>query len=150
MIQEGSQALLTFTGRSNPTATVVVDENGVSHHVSNSSSKKDIKKIMAFPGAINPENGKFEKVLNVDWYIANHKPFPKKYCWSKKPYVEQTQNVFHRKTRWTWEQIQSLLETPCDCSAKQWEKYSPEEKLQAHAEQCKLPGEMSVEVSIVL
>ena len=105
---------------------------------------------MAFSGAINPDTGKFERILNVDWYIKNKKPFPKKYFWAKAQYVEPTYGIVTRKLHWEWEQVQGMLNTPILMSEKQWNKLSDEQKIQVHATQCMLPGEYSVDVEFVI
>lgn len=141
--------LLTFTGRGNQVAKATVDEYGVTRHLSNAASKEEIAKMMEFRGAVNPVTGKFEKVLNVQWYLENHKPFPKKYYWSKVPYIAPDTQTYQRKLRWDWDTIQAMLETPNGVAPKVWEKMTEDEKLQSYANSCMQPGETSVELKII-
>lgn len=135
MIQPESQALLTFTVRGR-----------LASRGANSNSKEELRKIKAFTGAINPETGKYEPILNVDYYIKNKKPFPKKYYWSKDPYEEPIYFDCCRKLRWTWEQIRSMIYTPINMKEYEWLKLSEEERLFRHAMKCMEPGETMVTV----
>ena len=139
-MKEESQVLLTFYGGGR-----------LATRRSNASPKKIIRKVMKFAGEIDPETGKFSPVLNLTWYEKNNKPLPRYYfdvpAWARK-YKEPKYFEVVRKLRWTWDQIQAMLDTPVG-NDKVWKKMSDEQKIQAHAERCLLPGEFKVEISVV-
>lgn len=139
MIIEDSQAVITF-----------YQEGAIRLKGSNAANKNEIRKIMSFSGAVDPETGKFSKILNVDWYIKNKKPFPKKYYWAKNDYIPPILYEVTRKLHWNWDQIQAMLETPIKMNDKQWQKLTDEQKIKLHAQQCMLPGEFEVSVEYVM
>ena len=106
---------------------------------------------MRFRGEIDPETGKFSSVLNLTWYEKNKKELPKYYydtpVWVRK-YNEPKYFEVVRKLRWTWDQVQAMLDTTIG-NEKVWKKMTDEQKIQTHAERCLLPGEYKVEISIV-
>lgn len=137
MIKPDSQVLLTFYGGGR-----------LATRRSNAGSKKEIRKILKFRGEIDPETHKFSPILNLTWYEKNNKSLPYYYYQSKSRYKEPTYHEVVRKLRWQWEQVQAMLDTSIG-NEKAWKKMSDEQKIQAHAEKCLLPGEFKVEISIV-
>ena len=139
-MKEESQVLLTFYGGGR-----------LATRRSNAAKKQQIRKVMRFRGEIDPETGKFSSILNLTWYEKNNKPLPKYYYdtpfWVRK-YNEPKYFEVVRKLRWTWEQIQAMLDSPIG-PEKVWKKLSDEQKLQTHAEKCLLPGEFKVEISVI-
>ena len=49
----------------------------------NAATKAEIKKMLRFKGDVDPADGRWKPVLNLDYYLKNKLPFPKGYWWSK-------------------------------------------------------------------
>lgn len=115
----------------------------------NAATKAEIKKMKKFKGAVDPVDGKWKPLLNVDYYVKNKIPFPKGYWWNKQQYQEPTQSEVLRKLRWTWDQVSSMIESPVGMSEKQWSKLSFKDKVRFHATQCMMEGEYKVDVEFI-
>lgn len=138
-MKEESQVLLTFLGGGR-----------LATRRSNAGSKKEIRKILKFSGAIDPETGKWSPILNLTWYEKNNKPLPRNYYQGKPWYKEPKYFKVTRKLRWQWEQVQAMLDTPVgSIKGKSWSKLTDEQKLKLHAERCMLPGEYEVKVEVI-
>lgn len=132
------QVLLTFYQRGRLVSTGA-----------NSAKRAEIKKMNKFKGAVDPKDGKYKPMLDVDFHIKNKIAFPKGYYWSKADYQEPEYEVVLRKERWSWEQASGLEKIPVGMSEKQWNKQSFKQKMLSHAERHKQPGEYKVEIEYV-
>ena len=92
------QVLLTFTQRGR-----------LASKGANAATKSEIKKMLRFKGDVDPADGKWKPVLNLDYYLKNKLPFPKGYWWSKTEYQEPKPSIVQRKLRWTWEQVSQVV-----------------------------------------
>lgn len=132
------QVLLTFTQRGR-----LVSKGA------NAATKAEIKKMMKYKGSVDPVDGKWRPLLNVDYYIKNKLPFPKGYWWNKSEYNPPKFSLVQRKLRWTWEQISEMIKVPVGMSERQWSKLSFKDKVRLHAQRCMMEGEEKVEVEYV-
>lgn len=132
------QVLLTFTQRGR-----------LASKGANAATKAEIKKIMKFKGDVDPTDGKWRPLLNVDYYIKNKLPFPRGYWWSKSEYQEPKSSIVQRKLRWTWEQLSEMVKVPVGMSERQWSKLSFKDKVRLHAQRCIMEGEEKVEIEYV-
>jgi hypothetical protein len=132
------QVLLTFTQRGR-----------LASKGANAATKTEIKKMLRFKGDVDPVDGKWKPVLNLDYYLKNKLPFPKGYWWSKSEYQEPKQSIVQRKLRWTWEQVSEMVKIPVGMSERQWSKLSFKDKVRLHAQRCMLAGEEKVDIDYV-
>lgn len=132
------QVLLTFTQRGR-----LVSKGA------NAATKAEVRKMMKFKGAVDPRDGKFKPIIDVNYYLKNKLPFPKGYWWSKSEYQEPTISVVQRKLRWTWEQVSEMVKVPVGMSEKQWNKLSFKDKVRLHAQRCMMEGEEKVNIEYV-
>lgn len=132
------QVLLTFTQRGR-----LVSKGA------NAATKAEVRKMMKFKGAVDPRDGKFKPIIDVNYYLKNKLPFPKGYWWSKSEYQEPKSSIVQRKLRWTWEQVSEMVKVPVGMSEKQWSKLSFKDKVRLHAQRCMMEGEEKVEIEYV-
>jgi hypothetical protein len=132
------QVLLTFTQRGR-----------LASKGANSATKAEIKKMLRFKGDVDPTDGKWKPVLNLDYYLKNKLPFPKGYWWSKSEYQEPKPSIVQRKLRWTWEQVSEMVKVPVGMSERQWSKLSFKDKVRLHGQRCMMEGEEKVEIEYI-
>ena len=132
------QVLLTFTQRGR-----------LASKGANAATKVEIKKMLRFKGDVDPADGRWKPVLNLDYYLKNKLPFPKGYWWSKSEYQEPKPSIVQRKLRWTWEQVSEMVKVPVGMSERQWSKLSFKDKVRLHAQRCMMEGEEKVEIEYV-
>lgn len=132
------QVLLTFYQRGRLVSTGA-----------NSAKRTEIKKMNKFKGAVDPKDGKYKPMLDVDFHIKNKIAFPKGYYWSKAEYQEPKPSIVQRKLRWTWEQVSEMVKVPVGMSERQWSKLSFKDKVRLHAQRCMMEGEEKVEIEYV-
>ena len=132
------QVLLTFTQRGR-----------LASKGANAATKAEIKKMLRFKGDVDPSDGKWKPLLNLDYYLKNKLPFPKGYWWSKSEYQEPKLSIVQRKLRWTWEQVSEMVKVPVGMSERQWSKLSFKDKVRLHAQRCMMEGEEKVEIEYI-